>query len=102
VSDELPEGIDRDTVLAHALSMQIVVDTINKAAEYLGLDDGAEGEARAEQELSDAIELLVLMPADTVGNVILAFASLVIQVTEPEAVQAWLDMQREKIAEVLG
>jgi hypothetical protein len=101
VSDELPEGIDRDTVLAHSLTMQILAQTINNAANFMRAEEGTPAEAEAEQILSDSVELVVSMGGNVVGDVILAFVSLLIDVAEPEAVQDWFNHQQEKIMEAL-
>jgi len=102
MSAELPEGVDRDVVLAHSLTIQIIADTINKAASYMRAEEGSPEEGEAEQALSDSIESIVQMGGDVTGNIILALASLLIDVSEPEAVQAWFDEQQVKIMEALN
>lgn len=99
---ELPEGVGREDAIAHALSTQVMAQILNLCARYMGSPEGSGEEEVAEQKLGDAIEAVVKHDPAVVGNVILAMASMVVELCEPDDVQKWFDFQQAKIVEVLG
>lgn len=102
MADPLPAGMDRETVAAHAASMQIVAETINLTASYMRAEPGTVEEGAAEDTLNDALSMVASLSLDEVANIVLGFASLLIEVAEPEAVQEWFNNQHEKIVGALA
>ena len=102
MSAELPGGVGRDDALAHAMSTQVMAQILNLCALYMGAPEGSGEEEIAEQKLSDAIEVVAKHNPTLIGNVILAMASMIVELCEPDDVQKWFDFQQAKITEVLG
>lgn len=102
MSADLPEGVGREEVLAHAMSTQVMAQILNLCASYMGSPEGSGEEEVAEQKLSDAIEVVAKHNPVLIGNVILAMASMIIELCEPDDVQKWFDFQQAQITEALN
>lgn len=97
---ELPEGVGREDVEDHAVTIQLAGQLINATSEYLRAKDGSEAEKAAEDYL-DMVASKISESPEAAGRVILALASLLVQAADQEQVQAWFTEQSEHIMAVL-
>jgi hypothetical protein len=103
VSDELPDGVDRAAMITHALAANVMGDLINRAARYMSADVGSAEEALAEVELEAGMGTYVVeLSPESMGQVLMMFTSLIIDVCEPKDVQAWFDHKAQMMKAVFG
>jgi hypothetical protein len=97
----MSEPIDKRTVMSHAGIVGLSGELLNIAGAYLGAPEGTEEEQAAEDALTAFLTGVVTLDDDSMSNLLLALASLIVATAPQDDVQAWFDNQAERIAEAL-
>jgi hypothetical protein len=93
--------LSQEMLLAHHENIGIAANLLNITSVYLGAPEGSGEEEVSEQALQEAIMIASAMQPEAIGNLLLAFTSLICATAPDDEVQRWFDHQAEALREAM-
>lgn len=93
---------DRQMLLTHFEACAHVTALLNKTVEFASAPDDSPEEEATQASLNETVAALATMPPGDVGTLLMALSMMIIQTSDHDRVQAWMNEQAVRVYEGLG